>query len=250
MNRYFIEITFKGTNYHGWQLQPNATSVQAEIEKALKTLTRTDISATGSGRTDTGVHARFFIAHFETDSHLPENSDDFLYKMNALLPQDIAIQDIYPVKPEAHARYSAISRTYKYTISRVKNPFCSETSWYYSVPVDIAAMNEAAVKLIAYTDFTSFCKLHSDVKNNNCHIYEALWTIDKDQLDFVIRGNRFLRNMVRSIVGTMIDIGRGKLDLDDFISIIEGRNRSLAGFSAPAEGLALIHIQYPDNLKI
>jgi tRNA pseudouridine38-40 synthase len=250
MNRYFIEITFKGTNYHGWQLQPNATSVQAEIEKALKTLTRTDISATGAGRTDTGVHARFFTAHFETDSHLPENSDDFLYKMNALLPQDIAIQDIYPVKPEAHARYSAISRTYKYTISRVKNPFCSETSWYYSVPVDIAAMNEAAVKLIAYTDFTSFCKLHSDVKNNNCHIYEALWTIDKDQLDFVIRGNRFLRNMVRSIVGTMIDIGRGKLDLDDFISIIEGRNRSLAGFSAPAEGLALIHIQYPDNLKI
>jgi tRNA pseudouridine38-40 synthase len=250
MNRYFIEITFKGTNYHGWQLQPNATSVQAEIEKALKTLCRTGISTTGAGRTDTGVHARFFIAHFETDSLLPENRGDFLYKMNALLPQDIAIQDIYPVKPEAHARYSAISRTYKYTISRVKNPFCSESSWYYSGSLDIAVMNEAAGKLIAYTDFTSFCKLHSDVKNNNCHIYEALWTMDKDQLDFVIRGNRFLRNMVRSIVGTMIDLGRGKLDLDDFINIVEGRNRSLAGFSAPAEGLALIHIQYPENLKI
>ena len=250
MNRYFIEIAFKGTNYHGWQLQPNALSVQAEIEKAIATLTRSAIKTTGSGRTDTGVHARFFVAHFDTINRLPDSGSDFLYKINALLPKDIAIVNIYPVRPDAHARYSAISRTYKYTISRVKDPFNLELSWYYAGPLNILLMNKAACKLLDYSDFTSFSKLHSDVNTFNCQLYEAIWSMDFDQLIFTIRGNRFLRNMVRSIVGTMIDLGRGKLDLDDITRIVEGKNRCLASFSAPAEGLALVDVQYPEDIKI
>jgi tRNA pseudouridine38-40 synthase len=250
MNRYFIEISFKGTNYHGWQNQPNARSVQSEIERTLSTLVRTPIKITGAGRTDTGVHALFFVAHFDTDSHLPTYKNDFLYKINALLPQDIAIHDIYPVKPDAHARYSAISRTYKYTISRVKNPFGVELSWYYTYPVDVTLMNMAAGELIKYADFTSFSKLHSDVNNNICNLFEAHWLASGNQLVFTIRGNRFLRNMVRAIVGTMIDLGRGKFNIGDFTQIIESRNRNMAGFSVPAHGLALVHVQYPEDIKL
>jgi tRNA pseudouridine38-40 synthase len=250
MARYFIEMSFKGTNYHGWQNQPNAITVQAEIEKALATLTREDIKTTGAGRTDTGVHAQFFVAHFDTTSHLLDNKSDYLYKINALLPQDIAIYNIYPVKPDAHARYSAISRTYKYTIRQVKDPFGLDFSWYYSGTLNIAAMNKAANKLMDYSDFTSFSKLHSDVKTNNCQILEAIWSTDGDHLIFTIRSNRFLRNMVRSIVGTMIDIGRGKLNMDDLTRILDGRNRNLAGFSAPAQGLAHVHVQYPEDIEI
>jgi tRNA pseudouridine38-40 synthase len=250
INRYFIEISFRGTNYHGWQLQPNASSVQAEVEGALSTLTQEDIKTTGAGRTDTGVHARFFVAHFETNSFLPDNRIDFLYKINSLLPQDIAIHSVYPVRPDAHARYSASSRTYVYTISRVKDPFNVDISWRYTGPLNIAAMNQAAGKLMDYTDFTSFSKLHSDVKTNACYIYEAAWSTNGDQFIFTIRGNRFLRNMVRSIVGTMIDLGRGKIDLNDFIRIVEGKNRCLAGFSAPAQGLALVNVEYPVDIKI
>jgi tRNA pseudouridine38-40 synthase len=249
MNRYFIEISFKGTHYHGWQLQPNALSVQAEIEKALVTLTREAIKTTGAGRTDTGVHARFFVAHFDTTFQLPDSISDYLYKINALLPKDIAVHNIYPVKPDAHARYSAISRTYKYTISRVKDPFNLELSWYYACPLNIPLMNKAACMLLDYADFTSFSKLHSDAGTYNCQLVEALWSADGDQLIFTIRSNRFLRNMVRSIVGTMIDLGRGKLNLEDITRIVEGKNRCLAGFSAPAQGLALVHVEYPGDIR-
>jgi tRNA pseudouridine38-40 synthase len=248
MSRYFIEISFKGTNYHGWQVQPNASSVQAEIEKVLSILTRDAIEITGAGRTDTGVHARFYVAHFDLDAELLKDMQNFIYQMNALLPHDIAIQNIQQVKPEAHARYSAISRTYLYTISKLKTPFDMEFSWHYSVPLDVALMNEAAEMIMKHTDFTSFCKLHSGVKTNICHIYEALWTETPEQITFIIRGNRFLRNMVRALVGTMIDLGRNKLKIEDFSRILEGKNRNLAGFSAPAHGLALIHIQYPANI--
>ena len=250
MSRYFIELSFKGTNYHGWQLQPNAITVQALIEAALKTLTRESIKTTGAGRTDAGVHAQFYVAHFDSECQIFDNKPDFIFKINALLKKDIAIQDIYRVLPNAHARYSALSRTYKYTISLIKDPFDVECSWYYSASVDLAAMNQSAGRLKDYIDFTSFSKLHSNAKTNICHIQEAVWTIHEHKLTFTIRADRFLRNMVRALVGTMIDVGRGKLSQTDFIRILAGKNRSIAGFSAPAEGLSLICVEYPKDIKI
>ena len=248
MSRFFMELSFKGTNYHGWQSQPNASSVQSEIEKAMQTILHEDIKTTGAGRTDTGVHARFYVAHFDTDHILPLKRNDFLYKMNAVLPPEIAVSNVYPVKPESHARFSAISRTYNYYISKVKDPFLPEFSWYYSLPLDIAIMNEASAILLEYDDFTSFSKLHSDVNNNLCKVFEAGWSRNENQLIFTIRANRFLRNMMRSIVGTMIDIGKGKTSLEAFRMIIEGKDRSLAGFSVPSQGLILAHIVYTNDI--
>jgi tRNA pseudouridine38-40 synthase len=249
MNRHFIELAFKGTQYHGWQRQRNATSVQGIVEEALMTLTRESIKTTGAGRTDTGVHARYYTAHFDSDHELFGNKAGFVYKMNALLPQDIVIHDIYPVLPDAHARYSALSRTYEYTISQVRDPFDLGFSWHYPVPLDCDIMNKVSAMLGDYDDFTSFSKLHSNAKTNICHIYEAVWTIRDDKLVFVIRADRFLRNMVRALVGTMVDAGRGKISGDDFFRILEGRNRNLAGVSAPPEGLSLVAIEYPAGIK-
>jgi tRNA pseudouridine38-40 synthase len=250
MQRYFLELSFKGTNYHGWQAQPNAISVQAEVEKALQVILREDIKITGAGRTDTGVHAGFYVAHFDTNDPLPLSGSNLVYKLNAILGRDIAIKDVYNVKPEAHARYSALSRTYHYTICQEKDPFNHEFAWYYSLPLDIELMNQAAVILFDYSDYTSFSKLHSDTRTNVCEIFKARWVRDGKQVIFVISANRFLRNMVRSIVGTMVDIGRGKLDLSDFRRIIEAKNRNLAGFSAPAHGLMLHEILYTDTIKM
>jgi tRNA pseudouridine38-40 synthase len=251
MARYFIEFAFKGTPYHGWQSQPNALTVQAELEKALEILTGEQIATTGAGRTDTGVHARSFTAHFDTEHPFAANYSDFIYKMNAILPLEIALSNIFRVKPDAHARYSALSRTYKYTISQVKDPFYNEFSWYYSLPLDLDSMNKGACMITETKDFTSFSKLHSDVKNNNCHVTEAIWNIDANRrLIFTIRANRFLRNMVRSIVGTMIEIGRGKINLMELKEIIDGKDRRLAGFSVPAHGLELFAIEYIDGIKI
>lgn len=249
MNRYFIELAFKGTQYHGWQRQRNATSVQGVVEETLMTLTRENIKTTGAGRTDTGVHARYFAAHFNSDHEGFGNKPGMLYKMNALLPQDIVIHDIYPVLPDAHARYSALSRTYEYTIRRNRDPFDAGFSWHYPVPLDREIMNQVASRLRDYDDFTSFSKLHGNVKTNICQIHEAAWITRDDRLVFVIRADRFLRNMVRALVGTMVDVGRGKISGDDFFSILEGRNRSLAGFSAPPEGLSLVAIEYPEGIK-
>jgi len=249
MARYFIELSFKGTRYHGWQLQPNAITVQAEIERAIQILTGEPVNTIGAGRTDTGVHASGYIAHFDSDHALPAHHDDFLYKMNAILPEDIALHDIYPVKPDIHARYSAVHRAYRYRLSRVKDPFSTETSWYYPMPLDVAAMNEASARLMTFDDFTSFSKLHTDVKTNNCRIFQAGWSEHEFQLIFDIRANRFLRNMVRAIVGTMIEIGRGKLQPDGLDKIIEGKDRSLAGFSVPAHGLELVEIGYPEGVR-
>jgi tRNA pseudouridine38-40 synthase len=190
------------------------------------------------------------VAHFDTLSPLPENTRDFIYKMNAVLPGDIAIVNVCAVMPDDHARYSAISRTYQYTICRVKDPFTPELSWYYSLPLDMEAMNQAALLLKGYTDFTSFSKLHSDVKNNHCGILDATWSEEGTFMIFTIRANRFLRNMVRSIVGTMTDIGRGKLDMPGFKAVIEGKNRNLAGFSVPPQGLSLFEITYPAHIKL
>jgi tRNA pseudouridine38-40 synthase len=250
MNRYFIELAFKGTQYHGWQRQRNAISVQGIVEETLMTLTRENIKTTGAGRTDTGVHARYFAAHFESDHEAFNNKSGFIYKMNALLPQDIVIHDIYPVLPDAHARYSAISRTYEYNIRQIRDPFDTEFSWHYPVPLDRDVMNQAASRLRDYDDFTSFSKLHSNARTHICQIHEAAWNIRDDKLVFVIRADRFLRNMVRALVGTMVDVGRGKISVDDFFRILEGRNRSLAGVSAPPEGLSLVAIEYPAGIRI
>jgi len=249
MNRYFIKLSFKGTHYHGWQFQLNAVTVQSLVEQSLRILSQTNIKTTGAGRTDTGVHARSFVAHFDSDCKLFENKPDFLYKINALLPPEIAIHDVYRVVPNGHSRYSAISRTYEYIINRIKDPFDTDLSWQYSVPLNLEAMNQSAGMLKNHTDFTSFSKLHSSTKTNVCHIEEALWVIQGTKLIFRIRADRFLRNMVRALVGTLVEVGRGKLSQSDFIAIIEGRNRNLAGFSAPAEGLSLISIEYPQNIK-
>lgn len=249
MARYFVELAYNGTRYHGWQSQPNALSVQQEIDKTLGMLLREDIVTTGAGRTDTGVHARFFVAHFDSENLVAGTCGHLVYQMNAILPKDIVITSIYRVIADAHARYAALSRTYVYTITRVKDPFNNEFAWYYGVPLEIELMNKAAGELLRHSDFTSFSKLHSNTRTNICSISEAHWSESGHQLLFTITADRFLRNMVRSIVGTMVDIGRGKLHPDELTTIIEARDRSRAGFSAPAHGLALVDIRYNEDIR-
>lgn len=244
MARYFVELSFTGTRYFGWQVQPRQISVQEVLEKSISTFLRQPVSLTGAGRTDTGVHARFFIAHFDSEN-LPCALPDIVYKLNRFLPEDIAIHRIIPVVPEAHARFTALSRTYRYVISRVKDPFTFETSFLYLLPLDVEKMNEAATILIKYNDFTSFSKLHTDVKTNNCTIFSAFWEQDGHQLVFTISADRFLRNMVRAIVGTLMEVGKGKLSVEGFKEVILRRDRCAAGMSMPAKGLFLTGITYP-----
>ncbi len=244
--RYFIQCSYKGTNYHGWQIQPNAVSVQEVLEDALTTILREKISVMGAGRTDTGVHASFFILHFDSDNS-EIDSEKMVYKLNSFLPPDIAIQKIWKVDDEMHARFSALSRTYKYFISTEKNPFQTETTYKYLKPLDIDKMNAAAKVLSDYEDFTSFSRLHTDVKTNNCKIFQAEWKQENHQLIFTIKADRFLRNMVRAIVGTLLEVGQGKLSVDEFTKIIESKNRGSAGASAPAQGLFLVDIEYSEG---
>lgn len=242
--RYFLQMSYKGTNYHGWQVQPNAVSVQEVMEKGLSLILREEISVVGAGRTDTGVHASFFVLHFDLENEdLDENN--LVHKLNRFLPSDIAVHRIWKVGSDDHARFNAVSRTYKYYITTVKNPFRTETSYYYPGKLDVEIMNRAASVLFEYDDFTSFSRLHTDVKTNRCKIIQAEWTTKGTQLIFTIQADRFLRNMVRAIVGTLIEIGRGKLTIDDFRKIIERKNRGAAGASAPAQGLFLVDITYP-----
>lgn len=242
--RYFIQLSYDGTNYHGWQIQDNALSVQGETEKALAVVTRETIELVGAGRTDTGVHASFYIAHFDSSQ---ENLSDgnLVFKLNCLLPTDIAVQKIFPVRPDAHARFDATYREYKYYLSRNKDPFSFRFAEKENRPLDLLKMNEAALILFEYQDFTSFSKLGSDVKTNNCLIHKAFWEEVGSQLVFTIRADRFLRNMVRAIVGTLIDVGLGKLSLLDFRKIIEKKDRGSAGASVAAKGLFLVDIGYP-----
>lgn len=248
--RYFIELSFKGTHYHGWQKQVNSVTIQSTLEEALYKISREQVQLIGAGRTDTGVHARFFIAHFEGNCDLFLKKTDFLYKINSVLPDDIAVNNIHAVKSEAHARYSALSRTYEYTIHRYKDPFLMDLSWFYARSLDVVAMNKAAKKLQDYSDFTSFRKLHSNVKTNTCRIFQSHWREDNKLLIFTIEADRFLRNMVRAIVSTLIGVGTGKLDTSDFTRILESKNRGMALFSAPAHGLSLVHIKYPDGIYL
>ncbi|MBN1159327.1 MAG: tRNA pseudouridine(38-40) synthase TruA [Bacteroidales bacterium] len=248
--RYFIGLSFRGTHYHGWQKQMNALTIQEVVEDSLYKISGERLRVVGSGRTDAGVHALSFIAHVDTEKELFREETDFLYKMNCVLPPDIALNDIRTVKPEAHARYSAISRTYEYVIRKHKDPFQNDLSWFHAQPLDVQAMNDAARKLILYNDFTSFSKLHGNAKTNICRIEKACWKESGRNLVFIIEADRFLRNMVRAIVGTLIGVGNGKITREDFTHIIESRDRSKALFSAPAQGLSLVHVKYPDDIYL
>jgi len=243
VQRYFLQLSYKGSRYFGWQRQPNAISVQDVIEKTLSTVLREDIAVVGAGRTDTGVHASFYVLHFDVSNEIQE-PEKLVYHLNRFLPGDIAVQNIKKVNNDFHARFSAASRTYKYFISTVKDPFNTETCYQFTIPLDVEKMNEAAKTLFEYTDFTSFAKLHTDVKTNNCKIFQAEWERNDNQLVFTIKADRFLRNMVRAIVGTLLEIGKGKITGDDFRSIIEMKNRGAAGTSAPPQGLFLVDIGY------
>ncbi len=242
--RYFITLSYDGLRYHGWQVQPNGDSVQAKLQWALSTLLRREIQVTGAGRTDAGVHARKMVAHFDIDQ-LTMTPVDLVYKLNRLLPQDIAVQKVEQVSDDLHARFSATSRTYHYYIHTVKDPFKRTTSCELHYPLDFGAMNEAAHILMAYEDFGAFCKAHADVKTTICHVSVAQWhqTSPTDWY-FEITANRFLRNMVRAVVGTLIDVGRGRLTIGGFRQVIEGRKRTEAGESMPAHALFLEDITY------
>ncbi len=247
MQRYFTQLSFNGTSYHGWQVQPNALTVQESLEKAFSAILGEKVTVTGAGRTDTGVHATFFILHFDSEKH-DLDTGRLVYRLNRFLPPAIAIQRIWKVPEKAHARFSAISRTYQFFIARQKDPFATETSLLYTGHLEVEKMNEAAALLFDYTDFTSFSRLHTDVKTNYCQIHKAFWSEVPGKLVFTIKANRFLRNMVRAIVGTLVVVGRGKMTIDEFREVIERKDRSAAGPSAPARGLFLTGIEYPDSL--
>lgn len=240
--RYFIEFAYSGKNYFGYQVQPRQITVQEVLEKALSTLVREKIKTTGAGRTDTGVHARKMFAHFDTEQILHEN---LVHQLNSFLPPDIAVNRIFPVRPELHARFDATFRTYEYYISLAKNPFTQDSAWQlWKRKLDLAPMNEACKILFEFEDFTSFAKLHTDNKTNFCKIYRAEWEQQGTELKFTISADRFLRNMVRAIVGTMVEIGSGKLKPEDLRGIIEAKNRNVAGTSAPPQGLFLVDVGY------
>ena len=248
--RYFIFISYKGTSYHGWQVQPNSVTVQKILDEALSVVLNETISTTGAGRTDAGVHAMFFCAHFDSSSPDLQTTNNLVFRLNQYLPADISVSSIMKVVPDANARYSAISRTYKYYISRIKDPFSDNSSWYLHGKIDISAMNTACLGLIHHTDFTSFSRLHSETKSNICKIYGAGWEELDNRLVFTIKADRFLRNMVRAIAGTMVEIGFGKMNIKEFEEIILAKDRCKAGKSAPAKGLFLTDIEYPEEIFI
>ena len=241
--RYFVTLSYDGTRFHGWQIQPNGISVQGELEHGLSLLLRTTVQVTGAGRTDAGVHARMMVAHFDFDGDV--DCQQLAYKLNKLLPQDIAIQKIEPVAADLHARFSATSRTYYYYLHTTKDPFQRHYSCELHYPLDFELMNRAAAMLLDYEDFGAFCKSHADVKTTLCHVTEARWVQLSDyEWRFEITANRFLRNMVRAVVGTLIEVGRGRLSLDDFCRVVEGKRRSDAGESMPGNALFLVDIKY------
>jgi tRNA pseudouridine38-40 synthase len=242
--RYFIELAYDGTNYHGWQIQQNAVSVQELLNKALSTLLRHPIETIGCGRTDTGVHAKEYFAHFDGTKHEIENSK-FEIGINALLPHDIAIKRIIPVNADAHARFDATLRSYEYHIHFEKNPFLNGYSWLLRDRPDMELMNQAAAIIMEYIDFSCFSKSNTQVKTNNCKIAKAIWEQTDNGIIFKISADRFLRNMVRAIVGTLLMVGKGEMHPEEIRTIIESKNRSKAGMSVPACGLYLTEIKYP-----
>ena len=242
--RYFIHLAYDGTRYHGWQIQPNGISVEGEIELRLSTLLRQPIDIVGAGRTDAGVHARHMVAHFDFEDGC--DTKQLCYRLNRMMPPDICIYKIEKVADDLHARFSATSRTYHYYISTKRNPFNRQYTWLCHYDLDFELMNQAAEILLEYKDFASFCKSHTDVKTTLCNIIEAKWIKDDDEgcYYFRIKANRFLRNMVRAVVGTLVEVGRHRLSLDDFRNVIEGKKRTMAGESMPANALFLEKIEY------
>lgn len=247
--RYFLEFSYDGSAFHGWQIQPNAFSVQEALEKALSTLLRTTISVVGAGRTDTGVHARMMVAHFDAD--LPEGlQDNLVHQLNRYLKVPILIHALRPVRADAHARFDAISRTYQYHIGMRKDPFKKGFFYHITTPLDVSKMRVAAKHLQKFEDFQCFAKAHSDVTHYRCAIYKTHWEELPHELVFTIQANRFLRNMVRSIVGTLVLIGQDKISIDDLTNILESKDRGQAGYSVPGEGLFLTHIEYPESVYL
>ena len=251
--RYFIQLSYDGTRYHGWQVQPNGVSVQEVLQKALSTLLRQPTEVTGAGRTDAGVHASMMVAHFDWPAahegegceEMPLDCTQLTYKLNRLLPPDVAVQAVRPVGPEMHARFSATRRTYHYYIHTRKDPFLRGYSWQVNVPLDFALMNEAAQVLLEYSDFTSFSKTGTDVKTNICQLTEARWEqLKPGEWRFTVSANRFLRNMVRAIVGTLVEVGRHRMTISQMRHAIEAKNRQRAGESVPGHALYLTNIEY------
>jgi tRNA pseudouridine38-40 synthase len=241
--RYFITLSFDGTAYHGWQIQPHSVSVQEELQKALSTLLRMPVEVVGAGRTDTGVHARKMVSHFDINAEL--DCQQLVYKLNKLLPRDIAVQHVEQVSDDMHARFSAKSRTYHYYVHLGKNPFLRSYSWQLYGNPDFELMNKAAVILMEYMDFTSFSKVNTDTKTNDCTITEAHWDrVGEGQWRFTITANRFLRNMVRAIVGTLMEVGRGRMTIEQLRQVIEAKDRCRAGDSVPGNALFLVDVKY------
>ncbi len=246
--RYFLELSYNGTSYHGWQRQPNAISVQEVLEESLSKLLRIKTEIVGAGRTDTGVHAKQIMAHFNTKGDIDVTKLKF--RLNAILPKEIAIQKVDLVHKDAHARFDAISRSYEYHIALVKDPFRIQTAYFLKKDLDVDLMNKAAKLLLNYTNFKCFSKSKTDVKTYNCVISDACWEKNGEVLIFKITANRFLRNMVRAIVGTLIEVGQYKLTLDGLIEVIKSEDRSNAGYSVPAQGLYLTKVAYPKRIYI
>lgn len=242
-----MDLSFNGTRYHGWQSQPGVPTIQSAIGQAMEQILHKNMSVTGAGRTDAGVHTRHFMAHFELEEEMNLNTEELAFSLNALLPQDIVIHRIFRVDSQMHARFTALSRTYEYNISREKDPFGQLFSWYFYGNLDLEKMNRATQLLKGTKDFTSFSKLHTQTATNICTVFDAFWKQEEHNLVFVVRADRFLRNMVRAMVGTLIKVGTGKIKPDEITAIIQAKDRSLAGPSAPACGLTLIQIEYPEG---
>ena len=243
--RYFLEVSYYGAAYSGFQVQENANSVQEEVEKAIKILQKKEVTLTGSSRTDTGVHALKNYFHFDYDGEINKH---FLYKLNAILPRDIVLQKLSLVTTDAHCRFDAISRSYKYFVYRHKNPFVQDRAYYYPYKLDFPILQETASIIKTYSDFTTFAKRNTQVKTFECRIYESEWTKENDCLVYTVKANRFLRGMVRGLTGTMLKTATGKMSVEEFKSVIESKNNSQADFSVPGHGLFLINVEYPFSL--
>jgi len=243
--RYFIELSYNGTNYHGWQKQLNANSVQEELTKCLSILLKKEVEIIGAGRTDSGVHAEQMFAHFDTDISI--DSKKLVPQLNSFLPNDISVKIIFKVKEDTHARFTAIARTYQYFVSTKKDIF-NQNLHLVLKDLDVERMNDACQNLLGEKDFTSFSKVNTDTFTNNCNITHAKWKHEGNNFIFTISANRFLRNMVRSIVGTLLDVGTGKIEIREIIKIIEKKDRCEAGVSVPAKALFLTQVKYPENI--
>ncbi|MDR2885678.1 MAG: tRNA pseudouridine(38-40) synthase TruA [Rikenellaceae bacterium] len=265
--RFFLELSYRGTAYNGWQRQPASPTVQQALEEALSTLLREDVTIVGAGRTDTGVHAAYYVAHFDTAHDLVAGDEnrpprrgvsvymgtpaaEFCYHLNALLPDDIAVSAVRRVRDDAHARFDARRREYRYHILPRKDPFRRDTTWQYYVPLDLEAMNRAAAMLLEHDDFTTFSKLHAANKTTICRVVKSQWENVNGELIYAVASDRFLRNMVRSLVGTLVDVGRGKITPERFGEILRAHDRSLVSGSAPAQGLFLSDVDYPDEIYL